>query len=63
MVHEDVLAVLPSDEAITLSVVEPLHCAFFHCRSSCFSGATPSGATSCQNAGNKQLSPQRTSQL
>src|SRR5579864_4059979 len=29
-VNEDILAVLPADESITLRVVEPLHCTLFH---------------------------------
>jgi hypothetical protein len=31
--HEDIpLAGVTADETITLGVVEPLHCSFFHCR-------------------------------
>jgi hypothetical protein len=29
-VHENVFAILAADEAITLSVVKPLHCSLFH---------------------------------
>jgi len=29
-VHENVFAILAADEAITLSVIKPLHCSLFH---------------------------------
>jgi hypothetical protein len=29
-VHENVLAVLPADEAVAFGVIEPLHCSLFH---------------------------------